>query len=343
MVVDSSAVRARVTKSEWYLDLAAFERPHLGKAIGQILSSFLPYLAIWALMVWMFYAGCPYWLIFMVQVVAAAFLVRIFILFHDCVHHSFFASRQANRILGYLIGVLTYMPYESWQHSHNVHHNTYADLDFRGVGDVKTMTVDEYLAAPWGKRLTYWLYRNPLVLFGLGPAFLFLISERFPIHGSGKRESRSVHVINLAIFSIIAITAWCGVAHVYLLLQLPIAVIAGTFGVWLFYVQHQFEGVYWSRHEQWDPLRAALEGSSYYKLPNVLQWFSGNIGIHHVHHVRQRIPNYNLQACLDASPVLQAVKPLSLRGSLKSLTLNLWDEKEQRMVSFRSVRRRRLT
>jgi omega-6 fatty acid desaturase (delta-12 desaturase) len=219
-----------------------------------------------------------------------------------------------------------------------VHHATVGDLDRRGTGDVYTMTVDEYLAAPRLRRLAYRFYRHPLVTFGLGPPIVFLVIQRFSHKGSGRRQRYSVYLTNLALLIIIAVASMTIGLRAYILVQLPIMLIASIVGVWLFYVQHQFEGVYWARHEAWDPWRAALEGSSYYELPKGLQWFTGNIGLHHIHHVRARIPNYNLQRCYDEVPAMQAVEPLTIRKSLKSPWLDLYDEKQQELVSFGSLR-----
>ena len=338
MSVQSGAVQARASRPDWYQDVLRYQQPDLGKAIWQTVNTFVPYIALWVLMVRTVQLRASYWVTLALAVVAAAFLVRIFIIFHDCGHSSFFASRRANTVLGYITGILTFTPYEDWRHSHGVHHGTVGDLDRRGTGDVYTMTVDEYRAASRLKRLAYWLYRHPLVTFGLGPGFVFLITQRFPHKGAGKRQRFSVYLTNLAILAIIALASLTIGFRTYVLVQLPIMLIAGAAGVWLFYIQHQFEGVYWARHDEWDPWRAALEGSSYYRLPRVLQWFTGNIGLHHIHHVRPRIPNYNLQRCYDEVPAMQAVKPLTIRASLKALRFDLYDEKRKKLVSFGSLK-----
>ena len=337
----SGAVKTQVVRSDWFRALAQYEKPNLRKAVWQLLNTFVPYVALWALMVYMIGRGLPYWAVLPLAVVAAGLLVRIFIFFHDCSHGSFLPSRRANRITGYVCGILTFTPFENWRSPHIEHHTTDGDLDRRGTGDVWTLTVEEYLAAPRGKRLAYRLLRNPFILFVLGPLYMFLIGNRFPHKGAGQQERYSVAVTNLAILGIIGLAIWTIGLRAYLLIQLPVIGIAGAAGIWLFYVQHQFDGVYWARHEEWDPIRAALDGSSYYRLPKVLQWFSGNIGLHHIHHLRPRIPNYNLQQCYEDIPALQAAEPLTLLGSLKSLFLNLWDEKEQKLVSFRSLKTRR--
>jgi omega-6 fatty acid desaturase (delta-12 desaturase) len=318
--------------------LLPYARPDLRKAILQLVTTFIPYTVLWVVLVHMVKQGYSFFEIFALIVLASLFLLRIFIFFHDCTHGSFFASQRANTILGYIAGILTFTPFNYWRHNHLIHHGTYADLDHRGVGDIWTLTVEEYCAASRLKRIGYRLYRNPLVFLGIGPGYFFLITQRFIHHWEGKHERFSVWFTNLAIVVIMWIAHGTIGLGTYLLIQLPIILIAGGIGVWLFYIQHQFEGVYWSRHEDWDPVKAALNGSSYYKLPEVLQWFTGNIGLHHVHHVLPRIPNYKLQQCYNELPILQKVRPLTIRGSLKSLWLNLWDEKQQKLVSFRSLK-----
>ena len=318
--------------------LGEYKKPNLRKALVQVINTFLPYCALWILMVFMVHLGFSYWILLALIIPASLLLLRIFIFFHDCCHNSFFASRRANRILGFIAGILTFTPYDDWRRSHGRHHNTTQDLDRRGVGDIWTLTVEEYLAAPKRNRLAYRFYRNPFALFGLIPFIYFFIRQRFPNRVAGKREIYSVVFTDMAILVIIAGVSMTIGLGTYLLIQLPIMAIAGAIGVWLFYVQHQFEGVYWARQENWDPRRAALEGSSYYRLPKVLQWFTGNIGLHHIHHLHPLIPNYHLQGFYDAEPAVQAVDPVTIRRSLKSLRLNLWHEAGQKMVSFRSVK-----
>ena len=343
MAESNGGTRGKAAKPNWYKDLLDYRQPHLGKALWQLLNTFIPYLALWILMVWLVEREYSYFITVAFATVAAALLIRIFIFFHDCTHGSFFASHRANRILGYLTGILTFTPFEEWRHLHLAHHAAAGDLDHRGKGDIWTMTVDEYLAAPRLKRLGYRLARNPLIMLGLGPTAIFLITSRFSHRGARKEERLNVLFTNLAILAVILIFSFTIGLRTYLLIQLPIIFISGVIGIWLFYVQHQFEGVYWARQEVWDPLKAALQGSSYYKLPRVLQWFTGSIGLHHIHHIQPRIPNYNLQKCCEAIPELREVHPLTLRRSLKSLWLNLWDEKQQKLVSFRSLKSISLT
>jgi omega-6 fatty acid desaturase (delta-12 desaturase) len=272
--------------------------------------------------------------------VAGGMIVRIFIFFHDCCHGSFFSSRSANTILGYVSGIATFTSFEDWKYAHNSHHATAGDLDRRGIGDIWTMTKEEYLAASARKRLRYRFYRNPFVLFGPGAALLFLIIQRFPTKGAGKRERRSVLFTNLALLAIIAFAGFTIGFETYLLIQLPIILIGGTLGLLLFYVQHQFESVYWARHQVWEPLKVALEGSSYLKLPKIFQWFTGNIGLHHIHHVRPNIPNYSLQQCYDEVAAFQAVKPITIWTGFSMLRLSLYDEKQKKMINFRSLNAR---
>ena len=338
MVTDTGRAPDELTIHTLRKTLSQYAIPDLRKAFLQLITTFIPYIALWPILVYSVNQQYSFTLIFLLIFVAALFLVRIFILFHDCAHGSFFASKRANKLLGYISGILAFTPFTYWQHNHLVHHGTYADLDHRGVGDIWTLTVDEYRAVSRWMRLAYRLYRNPFIFLGIGPGYSFLITQRFLHLWEGKKERYSAAVTNLVILVIIlAATLTIGL-RTYLLIQLPIILIAGAIGVWLFYVQHQFEGVYWSRHENWDPLKAALKGSSYYKLPKVLQWFTGHIGLHHVHHVLPRVPNYKLQQCYEASPVMQDVLPLTLSRSLKSVHLNLWDERQQKLVSFSSLK-----
>jgi omega-6 fatty acid desaturase (delta-12 desaturase) len=338
MEKSDSQIHSQATLQRLRQELSPFGKSDLRLCAWQLANTFIPYLALWAILVLLIRGGYPFWLTFLAMVPAAFFLVRIFIFFHDCTHGSFFNSSRANRILGYITGILTFTPFEAWRHPHNIHHASYADLDHRGIGDIWTLTSAEYRALPRHKRLGYRIYRHPLVLFGFGPIGVFLISQRYSKPGFGKPERLSVLITNLALMIVIAI-AWLTIGlRTYLLIQLPLMYLAGVMGIWLFYVQHQFEGVYWMRHEEWDPMRAALEGSSYYKLPKVLQWFSGHIGLHFIHHILPRIPNYRLQQALDATPLLQTVRPLSIRRSLLSLHLNLWDVQQHQLVSFRSLK-----
>jgi len=304
--------------------------------VWQLVNTLVPYAALWYLMYLSLRVSV--WLALPLAVLAAGFLVRVFIIFHDCGHGSFFPSRKANDIVGFITGVLTLTPYHHWRWEHALHHATSSDLDRRGVGDVWTLTVQEYLESSRWKRFAYRLARNPVVLFGLAPIFLFAIRQRIPSGKAPRRERHSVAWTNLGIVCVGAGLSWVFGFKTYLLLQLLIMAIGGCAGIWLFYVQHQFEGAYWERSADWDYSTAALKGSSFYKLPKVLQWFSGNIGFHHIHHLSPRIPNYHLEKCHKAEPLFQTVKPVTLFGSLKSLTFRLWDEQRQKLVGYRALR-----
>jgi omega-6 fatty acid desaturase (delta-12 desaturase) len=279
-----------------------------------------------------FSLSVSYWLTIALAIPAAGFVVRIFIIFHDCGHGSFFSSRRANNILGFISGLVTFAPYYHWNHKHAMHHASSGDLDRRGIGDVWTLTVREYEVLSKWERLKYRLFRNPLVMFLIGPVYMFLINNRFVNGKANARERFYVYWTNLGIVVMAIIASVVIGLKAYLLIQLPIIIIAGTAGVWLFYVQHQFEGVYWARHENWDFQHAALQGSSFYRLPKVLQWFSGNIGFHHVHHLSSRIPNYYLESCHEALPEFQNVKPLTLWASFKCMKYRLWDEENNKLV-----------
>ena len=320
----------------WKDIVIRYQKSEVWPGVWQVVNSAVPCVALWCLMY--FALQVSWWLTLPLAVLAAGFLVRLFIIFHDCGHGSFFPSRKANDILGFVTGVLTFVPYYHCRWEHARHHATSGDLDQRGAGDVWTLTVQEYLEASRWKRFAYRLARNPVVLFGLAPLFLFVIKMRFPAPKAPRRERHSVAWTNLAIVGLAAGMSWIFGLKAYLLLQTLTMMVAGTAGVWLFYVQHQFEGGYWERSEGWDYGTAALKGSSFYKLPKVLQWFSGNIGFHHIHHLSPSIPNYHLEKCHRADPLFQTVKPVTLFGSFKSLTFRLWDEQRQKLVSYRALR-----
>ncbi|MBT3232506.1 MAG: fatty acid desaturase [Calditrichaeota bacterium] len=308
------------------------------KSIIQIVDSFLPYLLLWIVAIVILRRGVSIWFLPIITTLMLVFYFRIFIIFHDCCHHSFFTSSTANKIVGTLFGILTFTPYQSWAREHITHHATVADLDRRGIGDITTWTVNEYLVASKWKKFAYRVYRNPLVLFGIGPIWVFFILHRLPQRVSGRGVRNSIIITNLALAAILVIASISIGVKTYLWIQVPVIYFGGMIGIWLFYVQHQFEPANWYRHEEWDFKKAALYSSSYYKLPGILQWITGNIGLHHVHHSNARIPNYKLQACLDNTSLLQEIKPLSIRSSLKTIKLSLWDENKNTLVSFREIR-----
>lgn len=318
--------------------LSHYQRPSLNRSVLQLGNTLVPYIALWILMY--FSLRVSYLLTLGLAILAAGFMVRIFIIFHDCGHGSFFGSRKANDAVGIITGILTFTPYERWKHDHAIHHATAGDLDRRGKGDVQTLTVQEYLDMPWWKRLAYRFIRHPLVMFTIGSTFVFAVFQRFYLPGTGRRERISVITTDLAlavlITGLILLMGW----KAYLLIQIPILVIGTSVGVWLFYIQHNFEGTYWERHSEWDFFKAGLQGSSFYQLPLILQWFTGNIGFHHIHHLNPRIPNYFLPRVHRENPVFH-VKPLTMLSSLRCLRLRLWDEQAKKMVGFGGLARSR--
>jgi len=320
----------------WKRAVIRYQEPMLRKSIWQVVNTLVPYLALSGLMIWTL--NVSYWLTLVVAVATAGFMIRIFIIFHDCGHGSFFRSQHANHVLGFVTGVLTFTPYLQWRQKHALHHATSGDLDRRGTGDIWTLTVQEYIDARRWKRLAYRVFRNPFVLFVIAPLYLFLIHQRFPSRAVGRRERLEVHWTNGALLLIAVVMSLTVGLKAYVLIQLPVMTLTGTVGLWLFYVQHQFEGVYWKRRESWGFAEAALQGSSFYRLPRILQWFSGNIGFHHIHHLSPRIPNYNLEPCHRADPLFQRVKPITLLSSLRSFTYRLWDEQRGRLTGYRALR-----
>jgi omega-6 fatty acid desaturase (delta-12 desaturase) len=320
----------------WKQIVAKYQQPSRWRASWQIANTFVPYAFLWFLMY--FAVQISWWLALPLVLLAGAFLVRIFIIFHDCGHGSFLKSQRGNNILGFISGIFTFTPYYHWRWEHSIHHATSGDLDRRGTGDVWTMTVEEYLQSSRWQRLAYRLARNPIVLFAIAPLFLFMVRHRFPSPTANKRERYSVYWMNLALLAMAIVMSSIFGLKTYLLLQLMVVSVAGSAGVWLFYVQHQFDGVYWERGEHWDYTAAALQGSSFYKLPRILQWFSGNIGYHHLHHLSSRIPNYNLERCHKADPLFQTVKPVTLLASFKSFSYRLWDEQQRKLVGYSHLR-----
>lgn len=329
------SIKASVASDLSRDNVARFQVASLWRAQWQVINSLVPYLLLWYAMDRALILS--YWLMLPIAIVAAGFLVRIFIIFHDCGHASFFRSKRANNTTGAIAGLLLLTPYRHWRWQHSLHHGTAGDLDRRGSGDIWTLTVQEYLQSTRWRRFAYQLARNPIVLFVIAPLFVFVVLHRFATSKAPKRERQSVHRLNWALLALIlAMSAVIGL-KAFLLIQLTVSALAGALGLWLFYVQHQFEGAYWARSEGWNYTAAALQGSSFYKLPRILQWFTGNIGFHHIHHLSPRIPNYHLQQCHEADPFFKTIKPLTLLASLRCLTHRLWDEQRNVFVGFRHL------
>lgn len=320
----------------WKSIVLKYQKSSLAAAWVQILNTMVPYALLW---VAMYYTQkISFWLTLPLALLAGAFLVRIFIIFHDCTHGSFFKSPLANQIFGFFTGLLTFTSFHHWKWEHSLHHAHAGDLDRRGIGDVWTMTVQEYLKASRWERFSYQIVRNPFVLFALVPLGLFLFVNRFPSAKAKLKERIWLHLTNVSL--LVACYGFSLIFNLssYLWIQLVILWVASTAGVWLFYVQHQFEDVYWDNNEEWDYKKAALEGSSFYKLPRILQWFSGNIGFHHIHHLSPRIPNYRLEEAHNSEEIFKEIDPLTWKKSLKSLTFRLWDEKTRKLVGYRGAK-----
>jgi omega-6 fatty acid desaturase (delta-12 desaturase) len=326
-----------VSISEWKKIVADYTVPSLPKALWQVVNTLVPYFGLWVAMVMSLEVS--YWLTLGLAVIAGLLVVRAFIIFHDCGHGSFFKSQKANDVLGFITGMLTFTPYRHWTWQHSVHHQTSGDLDRRGDGDIWTLTVNEYLKSSRLRRFFYRLTRNPIVMFGVAPLVLFYGWQRIPSPKAKGRDRRSVMAMNLALALMVGGMMWLIGWKEYLMIQVPVTLVAGMAGIWMFYVQHQFEDVYWEHRDEWDYTTAALEGSSYYKLPKVLQWFTGNIGFHHIHHLSSRVPNYHLEACHNSHPLFYNVKPITLRSSLKCINLRLYDEESKQLIGYKQFRK----
>ncbi|PKO14709.1 MAG: fatty acid desaturase [Chloroflexi bacterium HGW-Chloroflexi-10] len=317
--------------------LKPYTRSDILKATGQLLNSLVPYVLFYAVMFWSL--RFPYWVTLLLSIPAALFMMRTFILFHDCGHNSFFPSHKVNRIVGFFLGVVTFTPSEQWWRTHAIHHATSGNLEKRGVGDVMTWTVSEYREKSKMERLGYRLFRHPLVMFVLGPIWIFIFRNRMATPFVGKRELRFQWLHNLVLASIIVTLGLTVGWKAYLLVQLPIVWIGGFMGIWLFYLQHQYEDVYWANNEDWNYVASALQGASYYKLPRILQWFSGNIGFHHIHHLSPAIPNYQLDHCYYDNEIFQKeVKTITLGQGIRSIGLDLIDESSGKLVRVRDVK-----
>lgn len=322
--------------SQWRDIVARYQTPSVTRSTWQITNTVVPYIALWCLMYWSL--GISYWLTLALAFPAAGFLIRVFIISHDCGHGAYFKSRRANTIVGTIAGTMCCAPYYHWKREHGLHHSATGNLDKRGHGDIWTMTVQEYLASPRRTRLAYRFYRNPLVLFAIGSFYLFVIEYRIPPKNANEKARQSVHQTNLFLLLVVLIMTWTIGLKAFLMIQMPIFFLTSSFGAWLFYVQHQFEDVYWARKKEWNYVEGAMAGSSYYQLPRVLQWFTGNIGFHHIHHLSAKIPNYYLERCHRENEVFQNAPKLTFWSSLRCLSFRLLDEEAGQLVSFRKIR-----
>ena len=315
-----------------------FENPDTKASVWQLVNTLPPFFLLWYLA----YEAISVSLILSIalSILAGGFVVRVFIIFHDCCHGSFFKNRKVNHFVGTVTGILTMFPYEKWKREHSIHHATSSNLDKRGTGDVWIMSVEEYKKASKLERLQYRLYRNPFIMFVLGPLYLFLITNRMNRKDARRKERRNTYLRDVSIIGLAAFVIGDSGWSSFLIVQLPIMFVAGSLGIWLFYVQHQFEDSYFEDEADWDYVKAAIDGSSYYKLPRVLQWITGNIGYHHVHHLSPKVPNYNLEQVHESTPPLQQATTITVGSSLKSIRFRLYDEESKTFVHFKEIKER---
>jgi omega-6 fatty acid desaturase (delta-12 desaturase) len=336
MVTSNETDTGNINWSELSKNIEKYQRQSLPKSIWQIVNTLIPYIGLWVLIIYSLTVS--WWITAYLIPIAAGFLVRLFIIFHDCGHGSYFKSQRANQIVGMIFGILAFTPYHKWHNQHLRHHATVGNLDKRGIGDVWTMTIAEYTGSCKWTKLKYRVYRNPIVMFGIGSIYVFLIQNRMTNKDIKRNEKVNIWITNAILAAIFVLMSFVVGFWTFVIIQLSIIYVAAISGLWLFYLQHQYEDVSWFRNQEWNFRTVALNGSSYVKFPRLLQWFSGNIGFHHIHHMNARIPNYNLAKCYREVSVFNQVKPITFLMSLKSLKLRLWDENLQRLVSFKDWR-----
>jgi omega-6 fatty acid desaturase (delta-12 desaturase) len=320
----------------WVSIVNKYNKPDHTTSWWQLSSNLLLLVLAWVLLY--LSLSVSYWITLALIFPTAGILVRLFIIFHDCGHGTFFSSRKLRDATGVFIGILTFTPYFSWHHNHHIHHETAGNLDKRGVGDVWTLTVDEYLNSSQWQRIVYRFYRHPITMFLIGTLYVFLIGNRFTKKYMDKKCKRGVYITNAGLLLYGTVMSLLFGFEAFALIQLLVIYVAAIMGFWLFYVQHQFDRTYWAREKSWDYKRVALEGSSFYKLPGILRWFTGNIGYHHIHHLSPLIPNYSLRKCHKENEIFREVKPVTFWVSLRSMTYRLWHEQTQTLISFRKIK-----
>lgn len=326
-----------MNKPDWLKNIKPYAVSNSSLALRFVATSFIPYILLVTLMFLLIQKGYPYWLVLLVALPTVGFYIRLFIILHDCSHGSFTTSKNVNTVLGYLCGILTFTPYHDWQHSHAIHHADVGNLDKRGVGDINVMTLKEYQKAGNWDKLKYRIYRNPFFLFLFAAPLLFLVLFRFPQHYTNKKGHQSILITNSALALIMVAVHFTVGLTTYVMVQLPVVILATAVGLWLFYIQHQFRNVYWAHQEEWDVHRANTEGASFYNLPPLLRWFTGSIGYHSLHHLNPHVPCYTLKKCYTGIAQLHKVEKLTLSSSLRSLFLHVWDEDSKKLLSFKEA------
>jgi acyl-lipid omega-6 desaturase (Delta-12 desaturase) len=328
-----------MSNQSWHSIISKYNKPRVSRSVWQLINSIVPYILLWVLMV--FTLKISFWLTLPLIILAAGFLIRIFIIFHDCGHGSFFSSKKLNFYIGSACGIMAFTPYHRWTDLHRAHHQTVGNLDKRGLGDVWTLTVEEYLALSPFKRFSYRFFRHPAVLLGIGGIATFIVGNRFTKRSMTRKQRLNIYATNVIMLAAAGLICWLIGWQAFLLIQLPVIYLASIGGIYLFYLQHQYDEVIWARQEEWDYKKMALEGSSFFKLPGILRWFTGNIGFHHVHHLGPTIPNYNLPKCHAENEIFQQVKPITFFESFKSLSIRFWDEASKRAVRLRDLKQTR--